>query len=258
MLSGLMLLLILGVSGKLKKIAIKSITRIAFAGLLLGLHWILFYASIKYSNISVGVVCFSLVSFFTALFAPLINGKKLSVPELLLSGLTLCGIALIFGLDATFRTGIILGVISAMLAALYTISNERLTKSFNSQTITLYTMLGGGVGLTIIMPVYLHVFPVATIVPSLPDFGYLLLLSLVCTDLMYLMTTEAIKTIPAFTVNLTFSLEPLYSIILAIILYHENKVLSAGFYCGLALIILSVVLQMFRVFAQHKRLGKVV
>src|SRR5882762_3188072 len=99
-LSGLMLLLILAVSGKLKKIGFKDVLRIAFAGSLLGLHWIFFYASIKYANISVGVVCFSLGSFFTALLEPLINRRKFSVGELLLSGLILCGIALIFGLDA--------------------------------------------------------------------------------------------------------------------------------------------------------------
>ncbi|MDB5088384.1 MAG: Threonine/homoserine efflux transporter RhtA [Mucilaginibacter sp.] len=253
-LSGLMLLLILAVSGKLKKISFKDVLRIAFAGSLLGLHWIFFYASIKYANISVGVVCFSLGSFFTALLEPLINRRKFSVGELLLSGLILCGIALIFGLDATYRTGIIMGVISAILVALYTIFNKRLTKSFNSSTITLYTMLGGCAGVTIVMPLYLHFSPVATFIPSLPDFGYLLLLSLVCTVLMYSMITTALQKISAFTVNLAFNLEPLYSIILAIIFFKENRELSVGFYAGLSLIVFSVVLQMFRVALEQKRL----
>jgi drug/metabolite transporter (DMT)-like permease len=253
MFSGLLLLLILAVSGGLEKITFKNMLRIAFAGTLLGLHWVFFYASIKYSNISVGVVCFSLTSFFTSFFAPLLNRKKFSVAELLLSGLTLCGIALIFGLDATYRTGIILGVISAILVAFYTIFNERLTKIFKSQTITLYTMLGGFAGVTLIMPLYLYIFPVATLIPSLPDLGYLLVLSLVCTVLLYLMLTLALKTISAFTVNLSFSLEPLYSIVLAIWLYKENRELSIAFYCGLGLIVLSVILQMFRVAAQHKK-----
>jgi drug/metabolite transporter (DMT)-like permease len=257
MFSGLILLLILRVTRQLKIVSFKKFVRIAFTGTLLALHWVFFYASIKYSNISVGVVCFALGSFFTALFDPLINRKKLSLPNLLLSGLILCGIGLIFGLDTTFRTGIILGVISAMLVALYTISNERLTKSFDTQTITLYTMLGGWTGLTLIMPLYLYISPVSRLTPTLPDFGYLLLLASLCTVLLYLMVTEALKKISAFTVNLTFNLEPLYSIALAILIYKENKALSIGFYAGLSLIILSVVLQMVRVTVQHKRLSEI-
>lgn len=245
--SGIILLLIMLFSNRLKKISIKNIIRIGSAGCLLGLHWVFFYGSIKYSNISLGVVCFSLCSFFTAILEPIINKRKFAIQELLLSGLTLCGIILIFGLDATHRTGIILGVISSILVALFTISNERLTKKFETRTITLYEMIGGCIGLSILMPLYLYFFPVDSLLPSSKDLGYLLLLSLFCTVLMYLMITEALSKVSAFTVNLSFNLEPLYSIILAILLYHENKEFTWAFYIGLGLIITSVLLQMFRV-----------
>lgn len=255
MFSGILLLVILPATGKLEKISFKNIRRIAFAGAFLGLHWVFFYASIKYANISVGVVCFSLTSFFTAIFAPLLNRKKFSVAELLLSALTLCGIGLIFGLDATYRTGIILGIISSMLVAFYTVFNERIAKEFKSETITLFTMLGGFMGVSVVLPISLYLFPAAAFLPSVPDLAYLLILALVCTVLLYLMVTQALRSIPAFTVNLSFSLEPLYSIILAIWLFKENRELTAPFYFGLGLIVLSVVLQMFRVAAQHKKLN---
>lgn len=252
--SGLILLIILAISGKLTKIPFKHKLNIALAGTLLGVHWIFFYGSIKYSNISVGVVCFSLCSFFTAILAPIVNRTKFSIQELVLSSLTLVGISLIFGLDATYRTGIILGVVSAILVALFTIYNERLTKKFDSQTITLYEMLGGCLGLTFILPIYLFFSPVEQYLPSAPDLGWLLVLSLVCTVLMYLLLTQALRNISSFTVNLSFNLEPLYSIILAIIIYKENRSLSTAFYVGLSLIILSLALQMYRVIKaeQHK------
>lgn len=167
--------------------------------------------------------------------------------ELVLSGITLCGIGLIFGLDPTYRFGIMLGVISSLIVTFYTIYNKRLTKEFDSQTITTYTMIGGWAGLTIIMPFYLYFVPSATLLPTLTDTGYLLILSLVCTVLMYLMITEALQKISAFTVNLSFNLEPLYSIILAIIIYQENTELSFPFYIGLIMIVFSVLLQMYRV-----------
>ena len=250
--SGVILLVILSLAGKLKKTAPADILKIAFTGFLLGLHWVFFYGSIKYANISLGVVCFSLGSFFTAILEPLINRKKFAVPELLLSGLTLCGIVLIFGLDATHRTGIILGVISAFIVALFTIFNKRLTIQFETETITLYQMLGGCLGIGLIMPLYLYFLPVPTLLPSLPDLGYLLLLSLFCTVLMYLMITQSLRKVSAFTVNLSFNLEPLYSIIWAILLYHENRTFTWAFYAGLTLIIASVVLQMFRVMGQRQ------
>ena len=229
-----------------------NILKISFVGLLLGLHWVFFYASIKFSNISIGVVCFSLGSFFTALIEPVMNKRKHSVPELVLSGITLAGIGLIFGLDATYRFGIMLGVISSLIVTFYTIYNKRLTKEFNSQTITLFTMIGGCAGLTVIMPFYLYLIPTATLIPSGSDLMYLILLALVCTVLMYLMITEALQKISAFTVNLSFNLEPIYSIVLAVIIYKENTELSAAFYTGLGMIVLSVVLQMIRVMSIKK------
>ena len=247
LISGILLLLILGISGKLKAVSAPDFKRIAFSGFLLGMHWIFFYGSIKYSNISVGVVCFSLSGFFTSILAPIINKKRFAISELLLSGLTLLGIVLIFSFDSQYRTGIILGVISALLVAFYTIANERLAHVHKSETIIVYQMIGGSTALAILMPVYLHFFPVATLLPSLPDFGYLILLSIFCTVLLYTLLTQALKQIPAFTINLSFNLEPVYTIALAIFIYKENRELTWSFYVGLGLIILSVVLQMVKV-----------
>ncbi|REA59853.1 EamA family transporter [Dyadobacter luteus] len=251
--SGILLLLILGASNRLKAVSVKDFRQIAFVGFLLGIHWIFFYGSIKYSNISVGVVCFSLNGFFTAVLAPFINKKKIDFSEILLSCLTLLGIVLIFSFDSKYRLGISLGIVSSLLAALYTIANERLAHKYKSETITVYQMTGGAMAIGLLIPVYLHFFPVATLIPSMSDFAYLVLLALFCTVLLYLLLTQALKKISAFTVNLSFNLEPVYTIALAIFFYKENRELSMPFYIGLALIVLSVVLQMMKVYSQNKK-----
>ena len=155
-----------------------------------------------------------------------------------------CRIALILGWT-NVSIGIMLGVISSLIVAVYTILNKRLTKRFNSETITTYNMLGGFAGVALVLPVFLLIAPGASLVPSMMDLIYLLVLAGFCTVLLYLLVTEAMQKISAFTVNLSFSLEPLYSIVLAIIIFHENTELSVAFYVGLALIVLSVVLQMY-------------
>lgn len=251
--SAVLLLLILGASKRLKTISVKDFRQIAFVGFLLGIHWIFFYGSIKYSNISVGVVCFSLNGFFTAILAPFINNKKIDLSEILLSCLTLLGIVLIFSFDSKYRLGISLGIISSLLAALYTIANERLAHKYKSETITVYQMTGGAMAIGLLIPLYLHFFPVTTLLPSMSDFAYLVLLALFCTVLLYLLLTQALKKISAFTVNLSFNLEPVYTIALAIFFYKENRELSIPFYIGLALIVLSVVLQMMKVYGQNKK-----
>jgi drug/metabolite transporter (DMT)-like permease len=252
LISGIVILIFLKSSGKQRFISSPGKLKIAVAGSILGLHWLFFYGSIKYSNISVGVVCFALTSFFNAILAPAINKKRLSVQELLLSGLTLCGIGLIFGMDASYRTGILLGVVSSIFGALYTIFNERLTKVYKSETIILYQMLGGFLGLTLLMPLFLAISPASSLLPSLADFGWLLVLSILCTVVMYLFIIDALRVISSFTVSLTFNLEPLYTILLAILIYHENKSLSIGFYAGCMLILLSLALQMYRTGTKRK------
>ena len=133
--------------GKVQRLPFRDVLKMGGVGVLLALHWVFFYGSIKYSNISIGVVCFSLVGFFTAIFEPLIVKRRFSIHELLFSLLTMAGIVLIFHFDTRYRFGIILGVISSALAALFTIFNKSVSKKtgYSSSTLLLYAMTGGAV-----------------------------------------------------------------------------------------------------------------
>ena len=231
------------IAGKLKKIPVKEFFKIMGAGFLLGLHWLFFYGSIKYSNVSVGIVCFSSVGLFTAIFEPLINKHKFSLREFVYSLITILGIYMIFHFDAQFRTGIILGTISAAIAALYTITNKRVAQNRSSGLVLLYELFGGMIILSCIMPFYLHHFPVQSIFPSLHDLGLLLVLSLFCTIGLYLLQIQALKRISPFTVNLSYNLEPVYTVILAMVFLGEANEVSTAFYIGMGCIVLSVILQ---------------
>ena len=255
LLAGLMLIIILYIKGN-KPIIQKNEWQELSVGLLLALHWIFFYGSIKYANVSIGVICFCLSSFFTAIISPKLNRQKISWAELLLSSLTLFGISLIFQFDSSYRIGIGFGVVSSLLFAFYAILNERLSASRNAVRTTALQMIGGFTGLSVLLlPIYFINVQHATYLPTINDFCFLFLLAFGCTVCMCFLLNNAQREISAFTVSLSFNLEPVYSILLAIILFKENKMFGTAFYAGLSLIMLSLILQMFRL-AYNKNKNK--
>ena len=220
-----------------------DILKMGGVGMLLCLHWVFFYASIKASNVSIGVVCFSLVGFFTALFEPIINKHRFSAREFLFSLLTILGIYLIFHFDSRYRLGIALGVVSSALYALFAIANQRVGKHYEAKNMLLWEMIGGLIGLTCLIPLYHMFIPVGRIYPVGMDYAYLAFMVVVCTIGLCLLQIIVLQKIPAFTVNLTYNLEPVYSIILSMFIVSEYKELNFSFCIGIALIIISVVLQ---------------
>lgn len=238
---------------KLRRVSPAKMAKITGVGAVVALHWVAFYGSIKYANVSVALVCFSAIGFFTAILEPLITRSAFNRAELLLGLLVIAGIYLIFHFDPQFKTGIIIGIISALLASLFPIFNRLLVQETAPETVTLYQLSGGFLFLTILLPIYLHYVPSRRLLPTLSDTGWLLVLSWFCTVWAFNLAMNALKKISAFTVNLTYNLEPLYGIALAFIIYREDKLLSGSFYVGLLLIVLSVFLHTWLVYKNHRQ-----
>lgn len=216
-------------------------------GAIVALHWVLFYGSIKYANVSIALICLSSAGVMTALLEPLLLNKKIVVYEVLLGLIAIAGIYLIFHFDTQFRTGIILGVLSALSSVLFSVLNKKVVVDVAPKSMILYELGGGLLILTFCMPFYLYYFPTQQLLPSISDWWWLLLLSWICTIWAMDLSLQALKKISAFTQNLTLNLEPVYGILLAFLVYHENKDLSKTFYFGFALIFLAVIIQMIRV-----------
>lgn len=239
----------------LHKVSLKDFLKMALAGGFIALHWVFFYASIKASNISIGVICYSLLGFFTAFLEPIINRKRFSFRDFFYSLLTVAGILLIFQLDTKFRLGIILGVISTFLASFYSIISKRLDaqKICPSSSLLMYELIAGTAVLLVVCLGYGHRHPEIPFIPdNLTDITMLFLLALVCTAFMYFLILQVLKDVSAFTVGLAYNLEPVYSIIFAILFFGESKELGFAFYSGLTLIILSVGLQTLDVLRKGK------
>ncbi|MCY4779760.1 DMT family transporter [Sphingobacterium sp. UT-1RO-CII-1] len=225
----------------------KEKAKIAQTGILLTFSWVFFFAGIKYSNISIGVVCFCMASFFTAFLEPILNKSPFRISDVLLSILTLLGVSLIFHFDSSYRLGITLGIISPLFYTLYSIYNKRWANHYDSKLINYYQMIGGTIGLGLTLPVYLFFFPSEKLFPDLKDISYLLVLASLSTVLTYILLTEAFKEISAFTANLSMNLEPIYAIIIAFLFFGESKEVGFSFYIGLSFVVISVLLQAYMV-----------
>ena len=248
--------LVLIVFTGLPRVSWKKLLQIAGCGSLLGLHWLLFYASIKASNISIGVVCFASMCFFTSIFEPLIIRKKFSWIEMLLALITVGGLLCIFSFDSRYRFGIGIGVVSAAVCSLYAITCKKVSAGIKARTMLLYQMLGGLAGVSVIIPFYLMLFPSSQpvyVIPEGANLWWLLSLALFCTAGLYLLQIIVLKSLSAFTVTLTYNLEPCYSILIAFLAFGEARQLNASFYVGIGLVILSVVLQTLRSIRKNKK-----
>lgn len=216
-------------------------------GLLIAFHWVMFYGSVKYGNVSVAVVCLSAAGFFTAFLDPWITGRRFEWIEVVLGLLAILGIYIIFDFHPEFKLGMIFGMLSALGSALFPIFNKQMLVRYPPRLLTFYIMLGGLLALLLILPVYLHFFPEGGRWPSWTDAGWLFLLASVCTVYCFHLQLTALKSLSAFTANLSYNLEPVYSIVLAFWLFHENQHLNTSFYWGVGLIMAAVGLQMLRI-----------
>jgi drug/metabolite transporter (DMT)-like permease len=233
---------------QLVKIPFKNVLTIFAVGVIVAIHWVTFYGSVKYANVSVALVCFSATGFFTAFFEPLILKRRISLIEVALGLIGIVGIYIIFDFHPQYKLGIIFGIISAVGSSLFPIYNKRLLLTYSPKILTLYELGGGLLALTVLVPFYLIQFPATYFLPTTTDWLWLLVLAWLCTVLSFDLQLNALKKISAFTANLTYNLEPVYGIILAFIFFKENENLHREFYIGVALILLAVIMQMIRIY----------
>ncbi len=231
---------------EIRKLSIKDFIRIASIGCLVGLHWLCFYGSIKYSNVSIALTCLATTALLSAFIEPIFFRKRISLFEICLGLLALSGIAIIYFSNLLFSTGIYIGLLGALLIVFASVLNKKYVTDYRPQTVTLYQVSGAFICISALMPFYNHLFPAPSLLPTKTDWIWLLILSWLCTVLTYDLYISALKKVSAFTVNLTTTLEPVYGIILAFAINHENKSFSPAFYIGFLLIIAAVLIQMLR------------
>lgn len=216
--------------------------RLAYAGIgmLVSLHWLTFYAAIKLSNASVGATCIALGPVFLAFVEPWIARRRFDPRELLIGVAVVPGVALVVGgVPLGMRAGIAVGVLSALFVALFGALNKRLVEHGDPLTVTCIELGTGALFLTALAPLLPHAGP-AFVLPDAHDALLLLVLSFGCTLLPFSLALVALRHLSAFGTQMVTNLEPVYAIVLAIVLLGEQRQLDGWFYAGVAVILAAV------------------
>lgn len=206
-------------------------------GLLVAIHWLLFFHSIKVSNVTVALGCFSTITFFTSFIEPFFHQRKISWLEVLLGIIVLGGLYLIFQFETKYKEGIILATLSAFIGSLFIVLNGKFIKEHNAITISWYEMTAGFFGISIYR-LFIHdefIFQISS-----NDTIYLLILGIVCTAYAFMKTTDLMKYLSPYYITLSINLEPIYGIAMAFFIFGESEKMTAGFYLGTSIVLLAV------------------
>ena len=218
------------------RVSKKHFIQIIGIGCIVAAHWLLFFESIKVSNVSVAVVCMGTSSLFSSILEPLIIKRKIYLREIILAILVLIAIGIAMNADFSYVKGYVYGIAAAFLATLFTILNALYVDKVESEKITSIEMLGGFLFVCIYM-LFSNSFSLADLVISWNDTLYLAILGGICTSFAFVVSVEVMKFLSPYNVIMAVNLEPVYSILLALVLFGESESMNFSFYLGAVLII---------------------
>lgn len=223
------------------KISIKQLFLYLIGGIVIAIHWIAFFYAIKISNVSITLATLATGAFFASILEPIFFKTKIKAYEVILSILTFIGIAIIFNVASKFSTGIIVALIAAFLSALFSVINADFVKRNDASVISFYELLFATLFITVIV-LFQKDISLDYIGVLITDWIYIVILGSVCTAYALTASTKLLKKVSPFTMMLTVNLEPVYGIILALLVFGNDEKMETSFYYGAVLIFVGVIL----------------
>ncbi|OIQ29759.1 MAG: EamA family transporter [Bacteroidetes bacterium MedPE-SWsnd-G2] len=232
---------------KLTKVDIAAsksqILKFSGAGILIALHWITFFEAINQSNVSITLAMFSTGAFFASFIEPIFYKRRIIWYEILFGCIVIFGVFLITQSSGAYVYGIVLGVISAFLSSLFAVINGTFVKNHEATVISFYEFISGVIFISAYILCFQGGFTIEFFTMSVMDWIYLFILASVCTAYAFIGSVKVMKFISPYTVVLTFNLEPVYGILLALLLFPEKETMNSQFYYGAFLILGTVLLE---------------
>jgi drug/metabolite transporter (DMT)-like permease len=222
--------------------------KLILIGLIVALHWVAFFGSARVANVSVSLVGFATNSLWAALLEPWFNRSRVKKFELLLSVVVLVGLYIIFSFNFQYKLGLFFGILAGFTSALFSVFNSKMVRHIPAFTITFYEMMGAFLGLFLFLPLYKTRWAengILQLVPTTMDWIYIGLLAGVCSVYAYSTAVELMKKVSVFLIQLSLNLEPVYGIIMAVIIFGSKEKMGINFYIGTLIILTAVLLYPF-------------
>ena len=223
------------------KVSLRSLIKFAFVGLLIALHWLAFFSAVKVSNVSITLAMMSTGAFFASFLEPIFFKRKIIGYEVIFGLIVIIGLYIIFKVESEYLSGILLALLASFLGTLFSIFNGMMVKSHNATVISFYELLFGVVFITLYI-LFTDGFDNAFFNLSGSDWTYLIILASICTAYAFIASVHVMKWISPYTVMLTTNMEPVYGILLALLILGEKEYMSPTFYLGAIIILITVVL----------------
>lgn len=242
LIAGILMFLYIKVTRIKIKVDKRSMLKFFGAGIVIALHWITFFEAIKQSNISITLAMFSTGAFFASFIEPLFYKRKVIWYEIFFGLIVILGVFLITRGELKYINGIILGIVSALFSSLFSVINGTFIQKHSATVIAFYEFISGVTFLTVFILLFKGGFDTTFFTLSASDWIYLFVLASVCTAYAFIGIIKVMKYISPYTVVLSYNLEPVYGITLALFLFPETETMATEFYYGAALVLLAVVL----------------
>ncbi|MFM2250198.1 MAG: hypothetical protein RLZZ358_1125 [Bacteroidota bacterium] len=234
---------LMGIRKESLRVAPMDLLKIVGVGVLISLHWIFFFWSAKVSTASVCLAGMATTSLWTSFLDPLINKKRIKPFEVALGLLVISGLLVIFQFENGYWLGLFMALAAAFLSALFSILNGRLTFRYSPYQITFYEMAAASLVALLFLPLYSYIDGSAIQWDwKGMDWFWLLILAGICTVYAFSVSVELMKRLPVFSINLTINLEPVYGILLAVLIFGEKEKMTPQFYLGTLIILVSVLI----------------
>ena len=222
----------------------KFLKKVFFSGIIIGAHWVTFFYAIKISTISITLSMMSAGALITALIDPIYNRKKISIYEIFFGCITIMGVIIIYRAELQHLIGITIALFSAFLSSLFTILNRSLVRENNFTTLSFYELLIGGV-VCLIFYLITNGYKSSDFELKGYDFLWVLILGFLCTSYAFNVSIKVLRHLSSFTVMMIINLEPIYGIILSILIWKDEAFLSLNFYVGFVIVLSSILMDTF-------------
>jgi len=218
-----------------------TIAKLCGVGILIAIHWVTFFASIKASNVSIALTMLAVSPMFVGFIEPFFFRRKIDPKEIFIASVVIVGVAITLKFSSGYEWGVFLGLISALFASLFATINGVLVKEYDASNISLVELFFASLVIFLFMAVRGEV-GLELIAIDIMDWVYIIILAVVATSFAFIAFTHVMKVFTPFTTTVAINLEPIYSIILAVLIFGEEEIMGVQFYIGATLIIGAIII----------------